>query len=142
MTVTLTLSFDSLTEMQGFLRGQQMPLPLPEPEPQPAVEQAEAEPAPAKRRGRPAKADVPGKEAPAPAPAPAPVKAADPITKDAALAKFKEVHDAKGLPVCMAILQRFGVRRFAEVKPDAYASFVVTCDEALAGKDIAAADLP
>lgn len=89
----------------------------------PATEQA------TKRRGRPPKAETVST-----APAPAAV-----ITKEEALAKFKETNDAKGLAVCRAILTRLGANRFAVVRPEQYPEFVKLCDRAISGDDLTAA---
>lgn len=68
----------------------------------------------------------------------APVLAAEP-TKDAALAAFKSLHDAKGMPPCLDLLKRHGATRFGEVKPEQYPRFMQDIADMLAGKDIAAA---
>lgn len=95
-----------------------------------------------KRRGRPPKAacvpqgtDQPAATAEPQQPAVEPAKS---ITKNEALAKFKAVHDSKGLPVCMTVLQRLGAKRFADVSANLYPDLLKLCDRAIAGEDLTA----
>lgn len=123
---------------------------------QPVVEADLPGPAGTKRRGRPSRKDI-GTTAVIPesptevVPASAPAAAKDPslatmaqavidshavIKKEQALAKFQELHAAKGIAVCRSVLARCGAERFAMVKSEQYPEFVKLCDRALAGEDL------
>lgn len=151
MTVSVTLTFPTIDAAVLALSRVATPFGVPTveaepktetvstapppitPYPAPAAEAPVAEPA--KRRGRPPKAE------PTPTPAPAQpaivvVDKAAVITKEAALAKFKSVHDVKGLPVCLALLARLGAKRFAEVNATQYPDLMSLADSALAGEDL------
>lgn len=87
-----------------------------------------------KRRGRPTKAGclaATQAETVAAAPTAEPV-----IPKEAALAKFKALHDDKGMVVCRLVLTRLGAQRFADVKSGQYLNLVKLCDRAIGGEDL------
>lgn len=98
----------------------EVPMPAPAPVP---VEQT------TKRRGRPPKAETVST-------VPPPAPAAEPITKEAAHAKFKETNDKVGIKQCIAALNRLGVKRFALLDPTQYGELVKLCDRAIAGEDL------
>lgn len=151
MTVSVILKFPTVEAATHALARLDQPLPLQQGQSVPTeqktgpmlsatdaraqtVEAALAEPtAPApveqtsKRRGRPKASPV------------TPEMATAVITKEEAFAKFKAVHDSKGLPVCMTVLQRLGAKRFADVSANLYPDLLKLCDKAIAGEDLTAA---
>lgn len=143
MTVSVTLTFPDLQSADAVLhrlaaRGEQV-----------VSEQS------TKPRGRPPRKDigmtavipespaevvpaVPAPTAPSVTPAPVVTQNAENvlITKTEALTRFKALHDAKGLPVCLTVLTRLGAKRFAEVSQAMYPQLVALCDRAIGGEDL------
>lgn len=163
MTVKLVLEFPDLQSADAVLhrlaaRG------LPESAAAPAQQRAEAsavsaspaESVPAapllptaeapKRRGRRSKAEIDAAKQAAKASAeiadqmqPADSAPVTPQTKEAAMAAFKALHEAKGMDACWTVLQRNGAQRFSEVLERLYPQFIKDCKDAIAGKDLTAA---
>lgn len=156
MTVSVTLTFPNYEAALLSLAKLNAPLPAPQPAEQPVVEADLPGQTGTKRRGRPSRKDIGTTdvipESPTEVvPASAPVATKDPslatmaqavidshvvIKKEQALAKFQELHAAKGISVCRSVLARCGAERFAMVKSEQYPEFVKLCDRALAGEDL------
>ena len=150
MTVSVTLTFPNVdATLLALAKLAQVPevhleVPVRERAAKIAAEAAISEstkddPAPVeqttKRRGRPPKTETTPPATPAPAPAPE----AKPITREEALAKFKELHDAKGIVACKTLLDRLGAKRFADVHVSLYPDLIALCSKAMAGEDLTSA---
>lgn len=122
MKVTIEREFSTAEEAMAFLRRLETQTGGPV-----TAEVVEPEQPPAKKRGRKKEP-----EAQAPESASAVVDTVNRAVSQAdAQAALEKVYETKGLPTARELLQRHGVERLKDLKPEQYAGFVTAAGEAL-----------
>ncbi len=113
MSVTLTLAFDNIQQLNEFLRKNE---------------------GSAKQPAEPAR--QPDKPAPKPAAAPAAAKpngAASPLDYERDVKPAALEVNKRGRELLIATLKPFGVARAPDLKPEQYAEFIAACNAAVKG---------